>query len=65
MQRVAEYLAEANKFERMAHEAKDEGLKDSFMKQASAYKKLAIDRARKLGLPEAESALGISVKGDY
>jgi len=49
MKLVAEYLADAQKFERLAAEEKDEDLKLSFLQQADAYRKLAEKRARELG----------------
>jgi hypothetical protein len=48
---IAEYLEHALQFERMAAEEKDARLKADLEKQATAYRKLAGDRARKLGLP--------------
>jgi hypothetical protein len=51
MQRIAEYLADAATFDRMANEAKDEELKAALKKQAAAYRKLATERAQKLGIP--------------
>ncbi len=51
MQTVAEYLAEAIKFERMADDAIDEKAKIAFQNQADAYRKLAIKRAKELGYP--------------
>jgi hypothetical protein len=51
MQTVAEYLAEAIKFERMADDAIDEKVKAAFKNQADSYRKLAIKRAKELGYP--------------
>jgi hypothetical protein len=48
---IAEYLEHALQFERMAAEEKDAGLKADLEKQAKAYRKLAGERASKLGLP--------------
>jgi hypothetical protein len=48
---VAEYLAEAVKFDRMAAEATDPKLKQSLQDQAAAYRKLAEKRAADLKLP--------------
>jgi hypothetical protein len=41
MKLVAEYLADALKFERLAAEEKNEDLKLSLLQQAAAYRKLA------------------------
>jgi hypothetical protein len=51
MKLVAEYLLDAIKFEQMAEDAHDEALKASFKKQAAEYRKLAIKRAKQLGMP--------------
>ena len=51
MKLVAEYLADAIKFERLAEEEKDQDLKLSFLQQAAAYRKLAENRAKELGQP--------------
>ena len=51
MKLVAEYLVDAIKFEQMADEANDEALKASFKNQAAEYRKLAIKRAKQLGMP--------------
>jgi hypothetical protein len=51
MKLVTEYLLDAVKFERMAEEAKDAELKAAFQKQAADYRRLAIKRAKDLGLP--------------
>ena len=48
---VAEYLADALKFERLAAQEKDEDLKLSLLQQAEAYRKLADKRAKELGKP--------------
>jgi len=55
MKLVAEYLADALKFERLAAEEKDEDLKLSLLQQASAYRKLAEKRAKELGKPLDQS----------
>jgi hypothetical protein len=47
---IAEYLENAFKFERMAAEETDPKLKANLEKQAVAYRKLASERAHKLGL---------------
>jgi len=51
MKLVAEYLTDALKFERMAEDAIDDALKAAFKNQAAAYRKLAIKRAKDLGIP--------------
>ena len=50
MKLVAEYLEQALQFERMAAEAADGHFKDSLLKQAAAYRKLAAERAEQLGM---------------
>jgi hypothetical protein len=50
---IAEYIQHALTFEDLAaHEAKPE-LKAAFEAQAEAYRKLAAERAKALGLPDA------------
>jgi len=49
MKLVAEYLADALKFESLAAQEKDEDLKLSLLQQATAYRKLAEKRAKELG----------------
>jgi hypothetical protein len=51
MKLVAEYLADAIKFDWMAEDATDAALKASFRKQAAEYRKLAVKRAKQLGMP--------------
>jgi hypothetical protein len=51
MKLVAEYLLDAIKFEQMAEDAKDEALKAALMKQAADYQRLALKRAKELGMP--------------
>jgi hypothetical protein len=51
---MGEYLAEAVKFSRMAEEEKNPDVKAAMIKQAAAYRKLAADRAKKLGVPLPE-----------
>ncbi len=48
---IAEYLEHALQFERMAQDETDAVLKDQLLKQAQAYRKLATERAERLGLP--------------
>jgi hypothetical protein len=58
MKMIAEYLEHVLQFERMAAEATDPALKESFQKQAAAYRKLADKRAASLNLlPINRSAL--------
>jgi hypothetical protein len=47
---IAEYLEHALQFERMAADEKNPELKTNLDKQAAAYRKLAAERANKLGL---------------
>jgi hypothetical protein len=47
---IAEYLEHALQFERMAGEEKNPQLKAQLERQAAAYRKLAAERAKKLGL---------------
>jgi hypothetical protein len=47
---IAEYLENAQKFERMAADEENPKIKAQFEKQAQAYRKLATERAQKLGL---------------
>jgi hypothetical protein len=51
MKLVAEYLVDAVKFDQMAEAATDAALKASFTKQAAEYRKLALKRAKQLGVP--------------
>jgi hypothetical protein len=55
MKLVAEYLADALKFERLAAEEKNEDLKLSLLQQAAAYRKLAEKMAKELGKPLDQS----------
>ena len=48
---IAEYLEHALQFEKMAKEENDESLKASLIRQAEAYRKLAAERAGRVGLP--------------
>src|SRR3954469_22402130 len=57
---IAEYLEHALQFEQMAAEATDAALKESLAKQASAYRKLAKERAERLGIPQSQSATPIT-----
>ena len=51
MKMIAEYLEHALQFEGMAKDESDPVLKDQLLKQAQAYRKLATERAQRLGLP--------------
>jgi hypothetical protein len=51
MKMIAEYLENAIKFERLAAEESSPKLKADFENQALTYRKLASERASKLGLP--------------
>ena len=51
MKLLTEYLDHALQFERMAAEEDNPKLRVQFEGQARAYRKLASDRATKLGLP--------------
>jgi hypothetical protein len=51
MKTLTEYLREAIKFEQMALDAIDAKTKAAFKNQAVAYRKLAIQRAQRLGIP--------------
>ena len=55
MKMIAEYLAEAAKFDRMANDEKSLDVKIAMQKQAAAYRKLAAERAEKLGIPPPEN----------
>jgi hypothetical protein len=50
MRAMVEYLERAQQFEHMAESADDPGLRDQFIEQAEAYRKLAQKRARELGI---------------
>src|SRR5262249_8219186 len=54
MKTIGEYLEGAIKFERMADDTADSELRASFQKQAEAYRNLAVERAKKLGIPVPE-----------
>lgn len=53
---IAEYLEHALQFEKMAKDETDAGLKDSLLKQAQAYRKLAAERAGRLGFQTPPSS---------
>jgi hypothetical protein len=52
---IAEYLERALQFELMASEATDPKLRDSFEKQAIAYRRLAEKRVAELNPPHADA----------
>ncbi len=56
MKLISEYMADSAKFEQLASLEKNPEFKAQLKKQAAAYRKLAEDRAGKLGLPLAEKA---------
>ena len=47
---IAEYLEHALNFERLASDEQNPKTKAEFEKQAAAYRKLAAERAKKLGI---------------
>ncbi len=51
MKLATEYLADAANFERLAQSERDLKLRAQLKKQAAAYRKLAQERALKLGMP--------------
>jgi hypothetical protein len=54
MRLIASYLDSASRFERFATEGSTPALKET---QAAAYRKLASERAKKLGLPEPAGSI--------
>ena len=48
---LTQYIDHALTFERMAEAEPNQSLKADFERQASAYRRLAAQRARRLGLP--------------
>jgi hypothetical protein len=55
---ISEYLETALRFEQRAAAEPASGLKTSFEKQAVAYRKLAAQCAKKLGIPEPHGSIG-------
>jgi hypothetical protein len=51
MQLLSKYLEHALQFERLAASEHDPKRKAELESQARAYRKLAVERARKIGLP--------------
>jgi hypothetical protein len=62
MKLIAEYLDIAIKFECLASVESPSKLKKSFEKQAAAYRKLATNRARKLGILEPPGSISHVVR---
>ncbi len=56
MKLVSEYLANAVKFEHLARMETDPEVKAALKKQAAAYRSLAEQRAKQLGIPTPEKA---------
>jgi hypothetical protein len=54
---LTQYIDHALTFERMADAEPNQGLKADFERQASAYRRLAAKRAKRLGLPYCGSLL--------
>lgn len=57
MKLIAEYLEHEKQFEQLAASEKRLSVKTKLLKQAVAYRQLAVQRARYLGLPEPGSLL--------
>jgi hypothetical protein len=55
MKMIAEYIEHAVQFELLARFEENPKLKADFEDQAAAYRKLATERAKKLGLPPPQS----------
>jgi hypothetical protein len=49
MKLIAEYIERAEHFERLADDESNSVLKEQLLKQAAAYRKLARERAARLG----------------
>jgi hypothetical protein len=65
MKLAAEYLEQALQFERMAADSDGGVFKDSLLKQAAAYRKLAGRRAEQLGLTApSDPPGGVAMLGD-
>jgi hypothetical protein len=50
---VTEYLEQAAQFERMASETHDPAFKESLLKQAEAYRKMADQRSKNFPPPQS------------
>ena len=61
---IAEYLEHAFQFERMAAEATDPAFKESLLKQAATYCRLAEKRAAELKLPPVNLPAVVPPKKD-
>ena len=61
MKMIAEYLEHAVQFESMAAEATDPALKTRLLEQASAYRKLAEERAVRLKITFPKNQAGGSL----
>jgi hypothetical protein len=56
MKTIAEYLDTAVRFHQMAEDAKgNPEVQATLKKQAEAYRKLALDRVKRLGKPRSEA----------
>ena len=55
VQMIAGHLEHALQFEQMALDATDAALKESLLKQAAAYRKLAEERAERLGIRQSQA----------
>jgi hypothetical protein len=53
---IAEYLEHALQFEKMANEETNPTFKEQLLKQAEMYRKLAGERAERLGLEQPPSS---------
>ncbi len=51
MKLVTEYLADAANFEQLASQESDPAKKEQLLQQAAAYHRLAVKRAKALGVP--------------
>lgn len=56
MKLVADYWADAIKFERLAAEEEKPDIRKRLKKQAAAFRALAAKRAKKLGLPPLKNS---------
>jgi hypothetical protein len=62
---LTQYIDRALTFERMAEAEPDQGLKAEFERQASAYRRLAAQRAGRLGLPLPSEPERHSARGGH
>jgi hypothetical protein len=56
MKLVTEYLADAAKFDELARLEQNPELREKLERQAAAYRDLAANRAKKLGVPFANQS---------